>query len=645
MCVNCSGSAHARQVATFESLTPNVVKRHEELQKIYSHYDPDVKVNIPDPTLANLGKGMCDADSSKEGEDAVRTIFKTTLMRPDSGLSIVSKPQKGQEEDNVAPSNHACSSAPHELLSGDRMPDIQWLFRRPPTPYTGVMQKVLESGYGTKHSMRRMLEAFQSVDADKVSHSPPQTPQHIDSQKPFKIITFRGLPLPPPPQSRANLKRLLTIIQSDWDLRRKGGVMKGEEGGMVPVVPIPRKPSVALKHRDRVALAEAAASGTLKITLASLGLAMSSQGALVRAGTEIELAADGDADFEFCNSAASEKDTLRVNTSHTTSLSGPHDADEAAKSVSREQLPPHDTMSSHVSMLVPGDTVATPDNRAGKGYFKTIGRRPNSDFACVSRPLSALAKLGSGHKDVQKLPHRVKSGAMPPRAPPCPEEDTAIYWQSKNVVLCHAVSRHHYAAHLVLAGFHEKLLKPNRSKDLATELRPAPNSPGSLLSRPSSVTCMRTQAPLKDAAPNLLSASTTRPSSSLSLQRESVDLTKGVSFHMMHPATEALIQQATDKVDSSKHMAVGAAPAISSSMWIPTLSHFGTSRCKIPGMHAKSKKNGQEKLQIAQPSVLPQQNPSRPHLPFDKMGDLLYSSPLNSPVAKLSSRSECQPAV
>ena len=325
------------------------------------------------------------------------------------------------------------------------MPDIQWLFRRPPTPYTGVMQKVLESGYGTKHSMRRMLEAFQSVDADKVSHGPSQQTEHIDSQKTFKIITFRGLPLPPPPQSRANLKRLLTIIQSDWDLRRKGGLMKGEEGGMVPVVPIPRKPSVALKHRDRVALAEAAASGTLKITLSSLGLAMSSQGALVRAGTEIELAVDQDAEFECCNSTASEKGTSRVNASHTTSLSGQHNVDDAAKS---EQFPPRDTISSHVSMLVPVECAATPDNRAGKGFFKTMGRRPNSDFACVSRPKSALAELGSGHKDVQKLPHHVKSGAMPPRAPSRAEEDTAMYWQSKNVV-----SRHHYAAHSVVGRF------------------------------------------------------------------------------------------------------------------------------------------------------------------------------------------------
>ena len=445
VCVVWCGSADARQVATFESLTPNVVKRHEELQKIYSHYDPDVRVNIPDPTLANLGKGTCDADSSKEGEDAVKTIFKTTLMRPDTSHSIVSKPQKGQEDDDVTPSNDACSSAPHELLSGERMPDIQWLFRRPPTPYTGVMQKVLESGYGTKHSMRRMLEAFQSVDADKVSHGPSQQTEHIDSQKTFKIITFRGLPLPPPPQSRANLKRLLTIIQSDWDLRRKGGLMKGEEGGMVPVVPIPRKPSVALKHRDRVALAEAAASGTLKITLSSLGLAMSSQGALVRAGTEIELAVDQDAEFECCNSTASEKGTSRVNASHTTSLSGQHNVDDAAKS---EQFPPRDTISSHVSMLVPVECAATPDNRAGKGFFKTMGRRPNSDFACVSRPKSALAELGSGHKDVQKLPHHVKSGAMPPRAPSRAEEDTAMYWQSKNVV-----SRHHYAAHSVVGRF------------------------------------------------------------------------------------------------------------------------------------------------------------------------------------------------
>ena len=343
-------------------------------------------------------------------------------------MPCVSKPQKINEEGEVAAECDSNGSAPHDLLSGNRMPDIQWLFRRPSTPYTGVMQKVLESGYGTKHSMRRMLEAFQSVDADKMSPSPALTAD-ATAPKAFKIITFRGLPLPPPPPSRANLKRLITIIQSDWELRRKGGLMKGEEG-MVPVVPIPRKPTVHLKHRDREALAEAAASGNLRMTLASLGLAMSSQGALVRAGTDLEIADENKEANVTLDAAILEEDLKRNPKHNSTSSADQHHANEAEKANSQDQLASRDTMSSHASLLLHEEPPTPLGDRSGKRLFKTMGRRPNSNFACVSRPKSALSILGSEHKDVQKLPHHVKSGCMPPRATPCSEEDTALYWQS-----------------------------------------------------------------------------------------------------------------------------------------------------------------------------------------------------------------------
>jgi hypothetical protein len=423
------------QVATFENLTPNVVKRHEELKKIYSHHDPDVKVNIPDPTLANLGKGMCDADSSKEGEDAVKIIFKTTLMKPDSLHGVMPKTFQELDEVEAAPKINS-SSAPNELLSGDRMPDIQWIFRRPPTPYTGVMQKVLESGYGTKQAMRRMLEAFHSVDADKTSASPSsdQKVEDFISQKPFKILTFRGLPLPPPPQSRANLKRMLTIINSDWDLRRKGGLIKGEES-MVPVVAIPRKPTIPLKHRDRVNLAEAAALGNLKLTLASLGLAISSQGALIRAGSENEIAEDSGEVSEDSDAVGSGKEKKKSTKSPNVASLASYDADKSTERVIEiERSTPPASLAGDASRLLPVDSPTPLGVNSGKGLFKTVGRRPNADFACVSRPKSALAALGSDHRDVQKLPRHVKSGAMPPRAQSRSEEDTAVYWQSKGIL-------------------------------------------------------------------------------------------------------------------------------------------------------------------------------------------------------------------
>jgi hypothetical protein len=423
------------QVATFENLTPNVVKRHEELKKIYSHYDPDVKVNIPDATLVNLGKGLCDADSSKEGEDAVKIIFKTTLMKPDSFHGNTPKISKERDDVEVTP-KISSSSAPNELLTGDRMPDIQWIFRRPPTPYTGVMQKVLESGYGTKQTMRRMLEAFQSIDADKASPSSDQKVEDPVSTKPFKILIFRGLPLPPPPQSRANLKRMLTIIQSDWDLRRKGGLIKGEES-MVPVVPIPRKPTIPLKHRDRVTLAEAAASGSLKPALISLGLAISSQGALIRAGTESEMVEGSEDEIRSSDAVVPGKDKTKSPKMQKAASSIIGEAnDNFKKDFEIERTLPPSSLVGNASQLFPVDSSTPLGIVSGKGLFKTAGRRPNSGFACVSRPKSALAALGSDHKDVQKLPRHVKSGAMPPRAPSRLEEDSALYWQSKeNIVV------------------------------------------------------------------------------------------------------------------------------------------------------------------------------------------------------------------
>ena len=388
-----------------------------------------LQVNIPDPALANLGKGLCDADSSKEGEDAVKIIFKTTLMRPDSGHTIAPKPQKGRDDAAEVTTKTDSNSAPTALLSGERMPDIQWLFRRPPTPYTGVMQKVLESGYGTKQTMRRMMEAFQSVDAAKVSQGAASNHvplvEDANAPKPFKIITFRGLPLPPPQQSRVNLKRMLTIIQSDWDLRRKGGLIKGDEG-MVPVVPIPRKPTVSIKHRDRVALAEAAALGNLKTTLSSLGLAMSSQGALVRAGTEMEIADEDDEETGDSDAGASGKGKRKLKKKAATLT----ESDDENATAETEQLPPQELISSDSSLLLSLDSMS-PHMPTGSGLFKTVGRRPNSNFACVSRPKTALARLGSDHKNVQKLPHHVNSGAMPALAKPGPEDGTALYWQSE----------------------------------------------------------------------------------------------------------------------------------------------------------------------------------------------------------------------
>jgi hypothetical protein len=182
-----------------------------------------------------------------------------------------------------------------------------------------------------------------------------------------------------------------------------------------------------------VALAEAAALGNLKATLASLGFAMSSQGVLVRAGADAEFA--GENDDEPHSNAGSPASSKQRGARHKRSSIVDQDIEgEAGPSVKHEQPPPHDAISSDASLLFPTDLAPLGD-RTRRGLFKTIGRRPNSDFACVSRPKSALATLGSEHKDVQKLPQHVKSGAMPPRAPPPLEEGTAMYWQSKSTFL------------------------------------------------------------------------------------------------------------------------------------------------------------------------------------------------------------------
>ena len=182
----------------------------------------------------------------------------------------------------------------------------------------------------------------------------------------------------------------------------------------------------------------------------------------------------------------------------------------------------------------------------------------------------------------------------------------------------------------LFTGFHEKLLKPSRSKELACELQLASASP---LSRPSSITSTGARTLLQFA-------STTRPGTSLSLLRDHVDLTKGVSFHLMPPATEALIQQAAGKVDSTKNVT-----AIVSTVSSPVLPHGSACVGKIPGFHAK--KLGQQKLQIVPPSFISQQKPPKLQVlrKFDDARDNSPSSPLNSPVAHACDRADNENAV
>jgi len=123
----------------------------------------------------------------------------------------------------------------------------------------------------------------------------------------------------------------------------------------------------------------------------------------------------------------------------------------------------------------------------------------------------------------------------------------------------------------------------------------------------------------------VLSASATRPGSSLGLQEQHVDLTRGVSFHMMSPATEALIQKATNNVSTSKYPEAHASQFVSSSIWTP-VSKGSASACKVPGAHVT--KADKEKMKI--PSSALHRKPL--DLDFVKGGEnAAHASPMTSP--------------
>jgi hypothetical protein len=123
----------------------------------------------------------------------------------------------------------------------------------------------------------------------------------------------------------------------------------------------------------------------------------------------------------------------------------------------------------------------------------------------------------------------------------------------------------------------------------------------------------------------VLSASATRPDSSFGSHKDDVDLTKGVSFHMMSPTAEALIQQAIGRVGTSKHLHSGPNQAVDTVIWTPSQSK-GSSSGKVPGFHAK--KVGWDKLNIGHPPISPS---FKKQLPTLQGHALLHSSPRSSP--------------
>jgi hypothetical protein len=162
-------------------------------------------------------------------------------------------------------------------------------------------------------------------------------------------------------------------------------------------------------------------------------------------------------------------------------------------------------------------------------------------------------------------------------------------------------------------------LQPNRSRELASELRPAADP---VLSRPASAMSM---GPRTSAQHAVLSASATRPSSSFGSQQVHADLTKGVSFHMMSSAAEALIQQAAVRVSAPHNLDSGIGPG-STTIWTPSSSKVNASACKVPRFHAP--RSGWDKLNMRPPSSLFPPNKGLPNL---HVNALLHSSPLNSP--------------
>ena len=163
-------------------------------------------------------------------------------------------------------------------------------------------------------------------------------------------------------------------------------------------------------------------------------------------------------------------------------------------------------------------------------------------------------------------------------------------------------------------------MQPNRSRELASELRPAADP---VLSRPASAMSM---GPRTSAQHAVLIASATCPSSSFGSQQVHADLTKGVSFHMMSSAAEALIQQAAVRVSAPHKLDSGIGLAGSTILWTPSSSKTNAPAGKVPRFHAP--RSGWDKLNMKPPSSLFPPNKGLPNL---HVNALLHSSPLNSP--------------
>jgi hypothetical protein len=167
-------------------------------------------------------------------------------------------------------------------------------------------------------------------------------------------------------------------------------------------------------------------------------------------------------------------------------------------------------------------------------------------------------------------------------------------------------------------------LLPNRSHALASELRPAASP---LSTRPASVMSM---GPRTAVQHDVLSASTTRPNSSSLSHKDHVDLTRGVSFHLMPPETEARIQHAVNRVGSSRNVDVVCADS-TRTIWTPTASSIALSVGKVPGLHAAKVRPEKHKLPTSSLPMTPTRVLPRLQVP-NIAGDFLHSSPLSSPV-------------
>jgi hypothetical protein len=125
---------------------------------------------------------------------------------------------------------------------------------------------------------------------------------------------------------------------------------------------------------------------------------------------------------------------------------------------------------------------------------------------------------------------------------------------------------------------------------------------------------------------SVLNASFARPSSSFGPPNNHVDLTEGVSFHLMPSSAEALIQQAVARVGTSKHVDSDPDQTHAALIWTPSSTKNCSSAGKIPSCHAK--KSGWDKLKIVLPPTPPYSDTELPKL---QLHNLLHSSPLSSP--------------